>query len=66
MMLKEILTPDIHYYTEVFDNPEELIKEIELMDKFQDMGSQVNGSHGILHAKLFSMVMKKQSIIKMF
>ena len=42
MMLKEILTPDIHYYTEVFDNPEELIKEIELMDQFQDMGSQIS------------------------
>ena len=41
MMLKEILTPDIHYYTEVFDDTESMIKEIEWMDQFQDVGSQI-------------------------
>ena len=40
-MHKEIINKDIHYYTEVFDDTESMIKEIEWMDQFQDVGSQI-------------------------
>lgn len=40
-MHKEILSEDVHYYTDVFDDPEKLIQEIEFVDQFQDSASQI-------------------------